>query len=287
VAELLRWILAARDRAELASMGAVPALLQAGRAFLEAFVSSSGLAGLVRGRLAPETIAGAAATLAVPALFRLIAWNVRAGRSRPDLIGKGMALGVALTAIFIGWFQPSNVEYWVYAVPFVWMGAWAGSDSPRVPYATTAGAFRRWGLVIAAAGIALVGLVNLTARVLPAMNEQKADYAEALAFARERFRAGDVLLWGRDDDLLIATIALPFFAGVEVVTLPGAGTGDGNSGGVRGRLETAEGRTTASATYCTESGAEVLARMRTSWGRGGPIGELGGRLIYRVESSHP
>lgn len=149
--------------------------------------------------------AGAAALAALPGLARAV-------RSRDPVVTMLLA-GCLATAGLVAAFQPWNHAYWVYLPP---LGvALVAAHLPRLP---------AWARAVALVAVAAVATVNLVARALPAMDADRAPYADLIAFSREHFAPGDRLVCGGSaSPIAEGVIALPFFARVPVVLAPTPG----------------------------------------------------------------
>lgn len=169
-----------------------------------------GGAGLRFGPAALATLLGAAGAAA--AALAALPGLARAVRSREPVVTMLLAGGLATVGL-VAAFQPWNHAYWVYLPP---LGvAIVAAHLPRLP---------AWARAAAFLAVAAVATVNLFARALPAMDADRAPYADLIAFSREHFAPGDRLVCGGSASPIgEGVIALPFFARVPVVLTPTPG----------------------------------------------------------------
>jgi len=276
--ELFDWLLTARTRSTFAEHSPLVVLAQAARGIAGAFVSLEPLAAVRRGGAGAGTWA-----LAVLAALGLGAVLISCLSSAPRALKSvrarepwtiAVVAGAGILAIFVAWFQPWNPDYWVYLPPLVWIAVGLHFP-PRMDRGPAAGA---------ALLLAVLAMLQLVTQALPRRDPARAPYADLLAFARARLTPGGLLVLGpATTGLGAGTVALPFFARVEVLPAPAAGPPDEQAGFRRALAEAvvswSEGRRRV---FAME---DVLPTLRSVAGRElpfEPVGSLRGSLVYEL-----
>jgi hypothetical protein len=207
--EILVWPFTSGFASEGFSRGVPVALYEAVRTAGEGLVSWVPVSRLRAGAaLTWQNVLGAIAVLLVLGGAAAGLWH--AAHSRPTegdpsahLVTRALLGGALLTALFVTWFTPRTIDFWVYVMASI--SIWACGRVRRVPVL----AFAAWLLLLAG--------VNLFFRVLPMRDPANAPYADLSRFASQHMAAGDRLWIGPEDDALIhALVVLPFFHRVKV-----------------------------------------------------------------------
>ena len=282
-ADFLDWSLTARGRSVFGTEPILTGIYQAARALAESLVSlvPVGREAVSRpGPLTPGTVAARVALWGVLAGFVLLAAaGVRgAVRSRPaGRVGAGLALGTLALALFIAWFQPWNLDYWVYVIAYGWLLIGLHARAPR--RGRTAAA------VAAAFYLLALGGVNLAFRAIPSRDPTNATYRAAVRFAQARLRPpGSLLIVGPDHHLGPGLIAIPLFARIAVEVTPG-GEDPADAGRLREQL--ARARAAGRRIYASAEALRSLADPGPLPTDPRPVGVLEGDTVFIVSRVEP
>jgi hypothetical protein len=282
-AGFLDWALAARGRSAFGTEPLATGIRQAARALAESLVS---LGPIARGALprsalvSPGTGAARAAVWGVLAGFVLLAaGGVRGAlRSRPaGPVGAGLAAGTLALALFIGWFQPWNVDYWVYVIACGWLLIGLHLQAPRRG--------RMAAAMAAAFYLFALGAVNLAFRAIPSLDPANAEYRAAVRFAQTRLRPpGSLWIVGNGHRLGSGLVAIPLFARVAVEVAPGSEDPAG-TGRLREQLERA--RATGRRVYASAEALRSLADLGPLPTDARPAGVLEGDTVFVLSFVEP
>jgi hypothetical protein len=246
----LDWLTRVRNRAHFADTPLAKTILFTALTVIEAFLTRAPLAALKHHRLSDSTLAGSALTLLAAAGLILLVCQFRRERAAAPSSHtswyRGLLAGGIMTVLFVAWFEPSNLEYMVYIVPFAWLwlcgrGEYAcassagtgpeeraskergsrrfhDTPSPSSPVAPVSA--RRFRL-LATVSLLLLGAANLAGSILPERRATSAPYGDILAFAEEHLRPGDTFIFREAEGQLgMACILLPLYRGANVLALP-------------------------------------------------------------------
>ncbi len=207
------WMTRVRERARFEATPLVRTLVFTARTMVAAFVSPEPLVALRHQGMSAWAVAGSALSLFAGGGLAAVAFRLRRG-ARTASPGDapwflGLVLGGVLTALFIAWFEPLNLEYAVYLVPFVWIGIAGGAPALRT------------GRLVPAAALLALAAANLAGSILPERNAGNAPYRDLQAFAGETLRPGDVFILGRDDgSMQMALMVFPLMSGTRTLAYP-------------------------------------------------------------------
>ncbi len=210
------WMTEVRNRAHFEGTPLVSTLAFTARTLVESIVTPAPAVALRHQGASPWTEAGTALSILGAVGVGALAVRFRGRPRREDApwFG-GLVLGGALTVAFIAWFEPLNLEYAVYLVPFAWIAVLGGAARPEA--APDGPRLRRW----AAPALLLLAAANLAGSILPERHAERAPYHDLWAFAEAHFRPGDVFILGRDDgDLQMALMVFPLAGGVRTLAFP-------------------------------------------------------------------
>ena len=282
-ADFIDWVLAARGRSGFGAEPLTAGVYQAAHAAAESLVSlvPIGREAVSRpGPVTPGTVAVRAAVWGVLAGFVLLAATGARGamRVRPaGPVGAGLALGTLALVLFIGWFQPWNVDYWVYVIACGWLLIGLHAQAPR--RGRTAAA------VMAAIYLLALGVVNLAFRAIPSRDPANAEYRAAVLFARARLRPpGSLLVVGPNHRLGSSLIAIPLFARVAVEITRG---GEDPAGAARLREQVWRACAAGRRIYASAEALRSLADPGPLPADPRPVGVLEGDTVFVLSSVEP
>ena len=211
VVAMIEWATSAGERTVSGTMSLGDQILTSARGLVHAFVSPFGPDDLRQGvrPLAGLVLAIASGTVLIAGLVLVAGAFVRLpGLLRDhDPWPRFLLVWIGLVAVFIIWFQPSNIEYWIYCVP---------------PALFLCGSGVRLRRLTASILISLLAVVNFSTSIQPRLDTTNASYRETVDMVAATLRPGDTIIAGLADhggfdgsELL----AIPLHTGVDAVTL--------------------------------------------------------------------
>lgn len=217
---LVDWMTEVSDRSAFGKTSRAELALSGTRGLVNAFLSPFGPAELRVSGLSLFSVSLLLATFAI--LLAGVTLCIRFLFRARSLLGEGdpwahfLLLWIVLTSVFIIWFQPTNVEYWLYCVPPILL--LVGESAHR--WGT-----RRAVKVLTLGVLVSMGVINLSTSIRPRMDETNAEYHTLVTSVEENMTPGDVIIAGLLDHggfLGIELLAIPFYTGVDVVMLSAA-----------------------------------------------------------------
>ena len=213
--DLIDWILFAASRHTLYPGGMVASLWVGLRGFLHAIVTGYGASQLVSGHVSLEILVFAAALLIVlVGMLFSVSWIGRSIRSLLRSSPSWVVLHTVwfgITALFIVWLQPFNIEFWIYCLPALIL-LLAESDVHLPRWLTT----RRWRkAAVAYVFLLSLGWLNFRDAIASHMEKGNAEYSAALELVERNMEAGDLILRDSSEWDTFGSIAIPFFSGVD------------------------------------------------------------------------
>ena len=129
------WIARVRERAHFEGTPLAKTLVFTVRTVAAAFVTPEPLIALRHQEVSAWAVAGIALSILAGGGLVVLAFRLRCGirADSPDDAPwfLGLILGGILTVLFIAWFEPLNLEYAVYIVPFAWIWIAGGKRALR------------------------------------------------------------------------------------------------------------------------------------------------------------
>lgn len=175
------------------------------------------------------------------------------------------------------WFQPWNLDYWVYVIACGWL--LIGLHAQALRRGRTAAA------VATAFHLLALGGVNLAFRAIPSRDPANATYRTSVWFAQARLRPpGSLLVVGPNHRLGPGLTAIPLFARVAVEITPG---GEDHAGAGRLREQVAHARAAGRRIHASAEALRSLADPAPLPADPRPVGVLEGGTIFVVSSVEP
>ncbi len=214
---IVDWMLSARSRSVTGTISIVEQLAAGAKGALQTVVSPVGPADLgsrasgVMGMILAATSAGL-----VLAMITAAAWVgyavVRKGLARDAFVRFCLVWLVAM-AVFVLWFEPDNIEYWIYCgPPALFLAVEVLAERLRTQLRRSVG----WIL------LALLLTVNLYTSIAPRTNGANAAYGPFVGAVRGHMQPGDLILAAPSGSSILVgaeAVAVPFLTGVDLIVV--------------------------------------------------------------------